>query len=413
MKLLFVNGIGELLQSLIIMLLTILLIGLAMKKLNQPYFVAYILAGIILGPHCIKVLKNPDTISAIGELGLLIQMFFIGTKLEVQTFAKQIKKPLIGVVAQLVFSLVFIILIGFFYRWSAKEILLFTFIISLSSSAIILEYLEKNKELNKPLGILTSGILVLQDFLLVPMLLTINFLGEKELSLYTIISLIVSLIVVTFLLRQIFLKNKIKFPFPNILQNDHELQVFVGLLFCFGFAWVTQAINLSAAVGALVAGIFISQSNSMQWLERHLVPFRVFFLSLFFLSIGLQINIDFLTKHAAMVMLIVFVILIVNSFINALVFRLLKESWRNSIYAGALLSQIGEFSLVLCMVAKSQQMVTDFWYQLTLAVVSVTMLMTATWINIIRTFIYKQASHIRNTVEFIHRNIKKLSKSAN
>ena len=170
--------------------------------------------------------------------------------------------------------------------------------------------------------------------------------------------------------------------------------------YCFGFAWVTQAINLSAAIGALMAGIFISQSNSMQWLERHLIPFRVFFLSLFFLSIGLQINIDFLTEHAALVLLIVMVILIVNSAINALVFRLLKESWRNSIYAGALLSQIGEFSLVLCMVAKNQQMVTEFWYQLTLAVVSVAMLVTAIWINIIRRSMYRHPSYLQLTEVF-------------
>ncbi len=396
MTFLFVNGVGELLQSLMIMLLTILLIGLFMKKIQQPYFVAYILAGILLGPYFLKVLKETDTITTIGELGLLMQMFFIGTKLELQSLAKQIKKPLIGVTAQLLFSLVFITLIGFCYKWSNREVLLFTFIISLSSSAIILDYLEKNNELNTPLGSITSGILVLQDFLLVPMLLTINFLGEKRLSIYTVLSLIASVVVISFLLRQIFRKNKINLPLPQILQTDHELQVFVGLLLCFGFAWVTQAINLSVAIGVLMAGVFISQSNSMQFLERHLIPFRVFFLSLFFLSIGLQINIDFLTRHAATVMLIVLVILIVNSAINAFIFRLLKESRRNSIYAGALLSQIGEFSLVLCMVAKNQQMVNDFWYQLTLAVVSTTMLMTAIWINIIRTFIYKQTGHVRN-----------------
>ena len=403
MTLLFVNGIGELLQSLVIMLLTILLIGLAMKKLNQPYFVAYILAGIILGPHCTQVLKQADTIAAIGELGLLMQMFFIGTKLEVQAFAKQIKKPLVGIIVQLLFSLCFIAMIGWYNEWSTKEILLFTFIISLSSSAIILDYLEKNKELNKPLGTLTSGILVLQDFLLVPMLLVINFLGEKKLNSYTIVWLIISLVAVTFLLWKIFFKTKIKLPFPEVLKSDHELQVFVGLLFCFGFAWLTQAINLSAAIGALIAGIFISQSNSLQWLERHLVPFRIFFLSLFFLSVGLQINIAFLAQHASLVMLIVLVILIVNSAINALVFKLLNESWRNSIYAGALLSQIGEFSLVLSIVAKSQQMVTDFWYQLTLAVVSVTMLMTAIWINIIRKFIYKHQSYLQLTKVFSYK----------
>ena len=121
-------------------------------------------------------------------------------------------------------------------------------------------------------------------------------------------------------------------------------------------------------------------------------------------AIGLQINVGFLIHHLDLIFLIVAIILFVNSAINTIVFRVLKVSWRNSIYAGALLSQIGEFSLVLCIVAKTQNLVNDFWYQLTLTVVAVTMLMTAIWINIIRTFIYKQASHIRNTGEFIHRS---------
>jgi CPA2 family monovalent cation:H+ antiporter-2 len=393
MDLLLITGLNELLTSLVIMLLTILLLGILMKKFNQPYFVAYITAGIILGPHAFRLFTNTETIATIGELGLIIQMFFIGTKLEVQSFASNIKKPLAGVIAQLVLSLIFITIIGLLYSWTAKEILLITFIISLSSSAIILEYLEKNNELIQPLGVLTSGILILQDFLLVPMLLTINFLGEKKLSAYTVISLVAFLVITSLLLSEIILKRKIQFPFPGSLKHDHELQVFIGLLFCFGFAWVTQLINLSPAIGAFIAGILISQSNSMNWLEGHLIPFRIFFLSLFFLAIGLQINIDFLFSHIWLVLLIVAAILIINSAINAVIFRILNESWRNSIYAGALLSQIGEFSLVLCMVAKNQQMVNDFWYQLTLAVVSATMLMTAIWINVIRRYIYRYTSH--------------------
>ena len=138
-----------------------------------------------------------------------------------------------------------------------------------------------------------------------------------------------------------------------------------------------------------------------------------FFLSLFFLSIGLQINVSFLIHHLDLIFLIVAIILLVNSAINALVFRLLKVSGRDSIYAGALLSQIGEFSLVLCIVAKTQNLVNDFWYQLTLTVIAATMLMTAIWINIIRTFIYKQATHLRNTGKYIYRNIKKINKVAN
>jgi CPA2 family monovalent cation:H+ antiporter-2 len=80
---------------------------------------------------------------------------------------------------------------------------------------------------------------------------------------------------------------------------------------------------------------------------------------------------------------------------------LLKESWRNSIYAGAMLSQIGEFSLVLCLVAREQQLVDAYWYQLTLAVVSVTMLFTALCISIIRAFIFRQPSNLRRLGSFM------------
>lgn len=394
------------------MLLTILLIGLLLKKLNQPYFVAYIIAGILLGPYSIKVFTDSDTISVIGELGLLIQMFFIGTKMEIQTLAKNLEKPVAGVIAQLILSFIFILLLGLTKQWSWKEILFFSFIISLSSSAIILEYLEKNNEINKPLGVLTSGILVLQDFLLVPMLLTINFMGQKKLTVNHIIPLIISTIGISLFLKAIFTNKTINLHLPDKLKSDHEAQVFVGLLLCFGFGWLTQILHLSAAIGALIGGILISKSNSMQWLEVNLIPFRVFFLSLFFLSIGLQINVDFLFHHTGLIVLIVAIILLVNSAINAFVFRILKVSWRDSIYAGALLSQIGEFSLVLCIVAKTQNLVNDFWYQLTLTVISATMLMTAIWINIIRTFIYKQPSNLRKTGRYIYQNIQKLKTPA-
>src|SRR5688572_25190825 len=104
MMFLSIINFQELLRSIVIMLLTILFIGLLLKRFNQPYFVAYIIAGILLGPYSIKVFSNADTISVIGELGLLMQMFFIGTKMEIQTLAENIKKPFIGVAAQLFLS---------------------------------------------------------------------------------------------------------------------------------------------------------------------------------------------------------------------------------------------------------------------------------------------------------------------
>jgi monovalent cation:H+ antiporter-2, CPA2 family len=273
MTLLLIN-FEPLLKSIVIMLLTILLIGLFLKRLNQPYFVSYIIAGILLGPYCIKVFSNADTIAVIGELGLLIQMFFIGNKMEIQTLAKNINKPIIGVSFQLLLSFLFVLLLGFYQEWSWKENILFTFIISLSSSAIILEYLENNNEIKTPLGTHTTGILIVQDFLLVPMILIINFLGSKNSDFNQIIPLVISAIAITLFLRIVFRRKTINFHFIEKVKYDHEAQVFVGLLICFGFGLLTQMLHLSAAIGALIGGILISKSDSLHWLDKNLIPFN-------------------------------------------------------------------------------------------------------------------------------------------
>ena len=387
--------LDAMLKSIVLMLLAVLLISLLLKRFNQPYFVAYIIAGIVLGPWGAKVFESPHVIAVIGELGLIIQMFFVGAEVEVPQLVKSIRKPLAGVTVQLLLSFLFMLLLGTSLSWSFTHVLLFSFIISLSSSAIILEYLYKNQELKAPLGVLTTGILVLQDFMIVPMLMVINFIGRGELDNAKIALGVGATFLILIFLREVALKKRIVLPFPELLRKDHETQVFTGLLICFGFAWVTHFLNLSAAMGALLAGVLISSSASTQWLEHSLVPFRVFFLALFFLSIGLQINVRFLQEHMGLVMTFVLIIFLINSVINALVFRLLKETWRNSIYAGAMLSQIGEFSLVLCLVAKDLKLVEEYWYQLTLAVVSVTMLFTSLWISVIRAFIYQQPSNLR------------------
>jgi CPA2 family monovalent cation:H+ antiporter-2 len=396
-------GLDTTLRSIVIMLFTILLMSLFLKKLNQPYFVAYIIAGILLGPWGIKAFEDHDSISVIGELGLIIQMFFIGAEIEVPTLVKQIKKPLIGVLVQLLLSCLFMLLLGVNLSWNFTNIFLFGFIISLSSSAIILEYLYKHQELKTPLGILTTGILVLQDILIVPMLMVLNFIGKGKFDSYQLIMPITGAVLMLLFLKEIVLKKRMTLPFPDILSKDHNLQVFSGLLICFGFAWITSLMNLSAPMGALMAGILIANSTSTQWLEHSLVPFRIFFLALFFISIGLQISVKFLMENLGLIITIVFIIFLINSITNAMVFRLLKETWANSIYAGALLSQIGEFSLVLCLVARDLKLVDEYWYQLTLTVVSVTMLLTAVWISIIRAFIFKRPSNLRNVWYYLTR----------
>lgn len=374
------------------MLLSILLLSWLLKRFRQPYFSAYIIAGILLGPHGLQLFTDVTTIAQIGSLGLIMQMFFIGAEIEVPALLKNIKTSAIGVFIQLVLSFVFIWVIGHHLDWDTDRVILFSCIITLSSSAIILEYLHKNNEIHSRLGNLTTGILILQDFLIVPMIVVLNFLAKEESNVEQLALAVVVTLLFVLALRMLMLKKKLLIPGLTGFHPDHELQVFIGLLLCFGFAWLTSLLHLSAAMGAMFAGVIIAQTNSMEWLERTLIPFRVFFLSLFFLSIGLQLDWDFVKEHFTLIAVLVILIFSINSFINAFVFRLLKETWKNSLYAGALLSQIGEFSLVLCTVAKTLNLVDDFSFQLTLAVISVTMLLSSGWVGIIRGFLFRTSA---------------------
>src|SRR5690349_806067 len=126
------------------MLLSILLLSWLLKRFRQPYFSAYIIAGILLGPHGLKLFTDVTTVAQIGSLGLIMQMFFIGAEIEVPALMKNIRTSAIGVFVQLILSFIFIGVIGHQLGWSTERIVLFSFIISLSSSAIILEYLHKN-----------------------------------------------------------------------------------------------------------------------------------------------------------------------------------------------------------------------------------------------------------------------------
>jgi CPA2 family monovalent cation:H+ antiporter-2 len=145
-----------------------------------------------------------------------------------------------------------------------------------------------------------------------------------------------------------------------------------------------------------MAGILIGQDKSTHWLDNALIPFRVFFMAFFFISVGLQINIYFFKDNLWVILALTLSILIINSLINTLVFKITGQNWRDSLYAGALLSQIGEFSFVLMTLAKSLGLVNDIIHQIILAVIALTMVFSAVWVKVIQMFIYKPGIILTN-----------------
>ena len=357
----------------------ILLLGLLLKKVNQPYIIAYILTGIILGPSGLALVTDYETAEVTGEFGLVILMFFIGMEISLQDFISKWRIALFGTGLQVLFSILIILIIGSFFDWSVNRILLLGFIISLSSSAVVIKLIEDNHLNKTKIGQNIISILLTQDIMVVPMIIVMSFLGGDGVQIGQITLQIIGGVLIVAFLAYLLKKKTINLPFSKQIKDDHELQVFASLIICFGLALFTSVFELSAGLGAFVAGLFVHSSPSTKWLHKSLHSFRVILISVFFLSIGMLIDLDFLLKNWSIILVLVLGVYISNHGINALSLRFLGNSWRESLYGGSLLAQIGEFSFVLASLGYHSQIISMFSYQLTIIVISITIFISPLW----------------------------------
>ena len=176
--------------------------------------------------------------------------------------------------------------------------------------------------------------------------------------------------------------KQLHFPLARWLKHDRELQVFTALGICFGLAFITAWFDLSTALGAFLAGMLINAAKETQWVHHTLDSFKVLFVSIFFVSVGMLLNIGFLIENWPEVVLLVFLALVTNTFINAMILKAAKFDWRDSLYAGILLSQIGEFSFVLSAVGLQSGLINDYGYQLAICVIALSLIISPLWINL-------------------------------
>jgi len=380
---------SDLFSALAVLCFAVLFLILVLRRFRQPYFIAYIAAGVLLGPKLLNTIPDPAVVAELGEIGIVLLMFSIGTEIDLHHLSQHFCRPFAIALVQILLSALCMYALGMQLGWPASRIILLSFIISLSSSAIVFQYLQRTGEIKSQLGIITCGVLLMQDMLVVPMVLSLNFISGSNASFFELAKVCIGGMLILLFLRSAVNRRIFNIPMRRELVADHDLQVFIGFCICFGMAWFSFWFGLSPAFGAFAAGIVIGQDKATRWLGKSLIPFRVFFMAFFFLAIGLQLDVGFFAANAGTIVLVAVSVLIINSLINSLLFKLSGNSWRDSIYAGALLSQIGEFSFVLLTLAASLGLVGDYMRQITLAVITSTMLLSSIWLAIIQKLIYK------------------------
>lgn len=370
-------------------LLVILLMGMLLNRLKQPHVVGYLIVGILLGPHVIGLIHDQALIERLGAMGVVFLLFFIGMEVSPRKLLATWRIAVIGTTVQILISILCIWLLGKWLDWPLSRTILMGFVISLSSTAVVLKVLQDRNELETDTGQNVLGVLLFQDVAIIPMLIVISLMSGNEPDSQQIILQIVGGVLMIALIAYIMRKETIHLPLAKWLKGDHEMQIFAALIICFGLSLITGLFGLSTALGAFIGGMLVGAARETQWVHHSLDPFRVIFVALFFVSIGMLVDLIFIKEHWFQIAALVIAVILTNTFINAVIIRLLGDSWPDSLYSGALLSQIGEFSFVLAAVGMQANLINNYGYQLTVTVIALSLMISPAWIALSRRLLYK------------------------
>lgn len=359
-----------------------LVTGMILKRFKQPHVIAYLLVGVILGPSGLAVIADKDWVGQLGSIGVVLLLFFVGMEVSPKRLAANWKLPVIGTLLQIMVSVLFVAIMGYFLDWPFPRIVLLGFVISLSSTAVVIKLLQDWKELDTRIGQDVLGILLIQDLAIVPMMISIGLLGGAEFSPTVLILQLVGGSAIIALAIWVSVKDRIILSWLKKIADDKEMQLFAALGICFGMSFLTGVLQLSTALGAFVSGIVVSSARETEWVYKSLDSLRVIFIALFFLSIGMLIDLSFVQKNIVEVGLLVIVVMVSNTMINAIIIYLFAKEWRPSFYAGAMLSQVGEFSFVLAAIGLNTGIINDYGYQTTIAVIALSLFLSPIFIMV-------------------------------
>lgn len=368
-------------QSMLFVMIVLLLLvmSIALKKIKQPPIIAYILTGFILGPGGFHLIGNSMNLSELGDIGIILLLFFIGMEMSVEKPIRFWLIPVLGTFTQILLSMAVMGVVGHFLSWSLSRILLLAFVISLSSTAVILKLLEDWGELGSDIGQKVVAILLVQDMAVAPMLIVISHFGNVASSSWTVVAQVLGGLLAIGIIGYLFYKKTIHLPWFKKVGIDHETQVFGALVICFGGALLFSLLHLSAAFGAFLAGLIVSATKETAWAHRSLSSLKVIFIALFFVSIGLLMDGRYLLQHWFLICVLLILMFVINTAINAFTLRSFKQSWGNAFYCGALLSQAGEFGYVLLLIGINSNIINKSTYQMGISIITLSLLLSPLW----------------------------------
>lgn len=355
--------------------------GLTFVRFKQPPILGYILAGIILGPSGFAYVESRDMVETMAELGVLLLLFVVGMELNLRTFKNAWIQTTLCTILQIAISLLVSFVLAPIFGWSLGMSLLLGFVLALSSTAVVVKLLERIGEVRSESGQLAIGILIAQDLAIVPMILILRNLNNGTIfDPGLIIKLALSIAVIVALISYLSQKQRVRIPLTQIISGEKDLTPLASLGICFAAAAVSGLIGLSAAYGAFLAGLVLGNTHERIVLLEITKPIQSTLLMVFFLSIGLLLDLHFIVEHWIMVTVLLFIITIGKTAMNVGILRILRLPRPQSFLVGVVLSQLGEFAFLLATVGHQSGIIDDHGQKLIVALTVLSLGFSPMWL---------------------------------
>jgi len=360
--------------------LAALLCGIAMERLRQPALVGYILAGVLLGPSGFAMVENRQQIDVLAELGVLMLLFIVGMELSLRSFRRLWKLAVVATLVQIAASVIVMLILSRVFGWTPELAILLGFVVAVSSTAVTIKILEDIGELRTRAGRVAVGVLIAQDLAVVPMMLGISAMGGDGFDWYALPKILFSVAFLVGLILFLSTGRKLRLPVLELAAGNADLRPLSALAFCFCLAALSGLLGLSAAYGAFVAGLIIGNSAERRSMLDATMPIQSILMMVFFLSIGLLIDFDYMWANLKTVLTVFFLIAIFKTVLNVALLRTLQQPWHQAFLAGLLISQIGEFSFLLSVVGVEAGVMTRDESRLVIAVTVLSLSLSPLWI---------------------------------
>ena len=362
--------------SVLISLLLVILVLLSFRRLKIPPVLGYLVTGILLGPSVFELLADSEQMHFLAEMGVVFLLFSLGLEFSLPKLMSM-KGLVFGLgSAQLAITTAIVAGICLTVGLDVEQALIVGVVIALSSTAIVIKQLSEMRQTNSGSGQMAISVLLFQDIAVVPVLILIPMLGTDSdfgLSLLLALGKGVGAFIIIFLAGKLILPKL----FDEIARaRSDELFVLTAIMVVVFTGALTYSLGLSAALGAFLSGMMLGESKYRHQLDADIRPFKDILMGLFFVSIGMMLNLSLLVEQWSLLLICLPLLILAKSTIVALIYFNRRAKRRSALKSGFYLAQVGEFGFVVLALAQKNALLSETTVSLIIALGVLSMAMT-------------------------------------